>query len=285
VQVPTGTVGSGTGDGSGQVVVDNGLTFECETLPSSTPSTGSNTNTNSNTNNNSNTTNVGIHNNISNTNTLSQKQQQNQNQSQTATGGSASSTSNATGGTSSASATGNGDGSNNSTSIYDAAHIPVSTAVAPPILPTAPCTKGYSGGGQGASLGLSGGFARIDQGCDDRELARAFSGPQTIASCKILVYGDKNQKRAKKHPEQAVTMEDCLRGQRVQVVIKEVPAPVVAPMIQPVAITVPVTIVNPLPAPPEYRTVIDVVAPKKKAVHHLPPNCQNVLVQKCTQEK
>ena len=33
VQVPTGTVGNGVGDGSGQVVVDNGLTFECETLP------------------------------------------------------------------------------------------------------------------------------------------------------------------------------------------------------------------------------------------------------------
>ena len=30
VQVPTGTVGAGTGDGPGQVVVDNGLTFQCQ---------------------------------------------------------------------------------------------------------------------------------------------------------------------------------------------------------------------------------------------------------------
>src|SRR5580658_1127573 len=45
VQVPTGTVGSGVGDGSGQVVVDNGLTFECETLPTAS-GTAVNTNTN-----------------------------------------------------------------------------------------------------------------------------------------------------------------------------------------------------------------------------------------------
>ena len=33
VQVPTGTIGNGVGDGDGQVVVDSGLTFICEKLP------------------------------------------------------------------------------------------------------------------------------------------------------------------------------------------------------------------------------------------------------------
>jgi hypothetical protein len=128
------------------------------------------------------------------------------------------------------------------------------------------------------AIGGSFGGGKVDQGCDDRELARAFSGPQTVASCKILI-------ATKKAKKAGITLEDCLQGQRVEVVVKEVPAPVVAPTIQPVAITVPVTIVNPLPAPPEYRTEVDVVAPKKKIVHHLPPNCQNVLVRKCTQGK
>lgn len=50
VQVPNGTTGSGTGDGLGQVVTDGGLTFECEVLPTSDPSTTSNVNKNQNTN-------------------------------------------------------------------------------------------------------------------------------------------------------------------------------------------------------------------------------------------
>src|ERR1700690_2918727 len=45
VQVPTGTVGSGTGDGSGQVVVDSGLTFECEAPPTATPAPTTSTST------------------------------------------------------------------------------------------------------------------------------------------------------------------------------------------------------------------------------------------------
>ena len=51
VQVPTGTTGSGTGDGSGQVVVDSGLTFICETLPvaTTTPPSATNNNTSNST--------------------------------------------------------------------------------------------------------------------------------------------------------------------------------------------------------------------------------------------
>lgn len=55
VQVPSGTVGNGTGDGSGQVVTVEGITFQCQAPPSD-PST-SNTNTNKNKNSNSNTNN------------------------------------------------------------------------------------------------------------------------------------------------------------------------------------------------------------------------------------
>ena len=51
IQVPTGTLGSGTGDGSGQVVVDNGLTFECETLPTAPPPTTTTPSTSSSTSN------------------------------------------------------------------------------------------------------------------------------------------------------------------------------------------------------------------------------------------
>jgi hypothetical protein len=52
-------------------------------------------------------------------------------------------------------------------------------------------------------IGGSFGSGKVDQGCDDRELARSFSGPQTLASCKILI----NTKKAKKA---GVTLEDCL---------------------------------------------------------------------------
>src|SRR5580698_925037 len=55
VQVPTGTLGTGTGDAPGNVVVDNGLTFQCQP-PTPAPTAGNtNTNTNSNTNNNTST--------------------------------------------------------------------------------------------------------------------------------------------------------------------------------------------------------------------------------------
>lgn len=267
--------------------VVEGIAFICVPSTPTTPSTGSNSNVNNNTNNNTNnnsansssTSNTKVNTTVKLNNTLSNTQSQNQNQSQTATGGNA--TSSATGGAGgSATATGNGDGSNNNTSIYDAAHIPVNTAIAPPILPTAPCTKGYSAGGQGASLGLSGGFSRVDQGCDDRELARAFEGPQTKASCKILV----NTKKAKKA---GVTMDDCLAGSRGTVIFQSLPAPAPiaqAPIVIPaplVSVTVTPAPVVTLPAPPQYRTSVTVHAPVK----HVKPECQNQLVMRCVVHK
>src|SRR5208282_2523737 len=279
VQVPTGTKGNGQGDDSGHVDTVEGITFQCQTPPAASKShnnVATNTNTNTNNNSNQNTNN----NTATSTASSNQTQAQKQQQSQTATGGTASSTSNATGGN----ATANGDNSNNSTTNYDAARIPVNTAITPPILPTAPCLKGYGGAGQGATLGLSGGFSRVDGGCDDRELARSFEGPQTVASCKILI----NTKKAKKA---GVTMEDCMSGVRRQqtIIVQAPPAPVPtpAPIVIPapqVSVTVTPAPVVTLPAPPQYRTSITVHAPVK----HTKPECQNQLVMRCvakSQEK
>jgi hypothetical protein len=187
--VPAGTVVNGTGDGSGQVVVDNGLTFICEALPTNTlapaiNNTNNSLNTNSNSNNNSNTNN----------NTLSQQQGQRQSQSQgqtqTATGGSAN-------------ATNNGNGSNNNTTNVAAPKIPVASAAPVSLLPSAPCVKSYGGGAQTGPFGMSFGGGKIDEGCDIRETARAFSGISKLAQCKLLV----NEKESKKA---GVTLADCM---------------------------------------------------------------------------
>jgi len=275
VQVPTGTVGAGTGDGSGQVVVDDGLTFECETLPNSTPSSASNSNTN--TNSNSNTVNSTLS--SSNVNSLKQNQtqQQQQSQSQTATGGAATST--ATGGT----AANNGNNSNNSTTNVEAPKIPVASAYAPTALPSAPCVKSYGGGAQTMSLGLSGGFGKIDKGCDDRETARSFAllGSR-LAACKVLIQ-EREAKRA------GVTLADCLQlptpelKETARVVTREAtPAP---PVVIVENVVTPAPVVN-VTTPPVVKTVVTVTAPKKKpVVHHLPPSCQNVVQPRCPQEK
>ena len=171
-----------------------------------------------------------------------QTQGQQQGQTQTATGGSAASS------------------NSNDTKI-------AASAISPPVLPTVPCFKGAGGAVQAGMIGGSFGAGKVDQGCDYRELARAFSGPQTVASCKILL----NTKKAKKA---GITMEDCLGVQPVsqnvvtsqQVMTPEPVAPVIiveqAPMVLPQA---------------------PVVMPKlkHKRVQHLPPNCQNVLQRVC----
>ena len=292
-QVPIGTVGNGSGDGSGQVDTVEGIEFQClPTDPTPTPTnptsnTNSNTNNNSNANNNSNSnannnsnsnknTNT-LTNTVSsnNTNTLAQHQSQNQNQSQTANGGNSVSTSSSTanggsskssstsaggngyGGASNATATGNGSNSNNTVNNVAADKIPVSSAITPPILPTVPCFKGMGGSAQTMAFGASFGGGKVDQGCDDRELARAFSGPQTIASCKILI----NTKKAKKI---GITLEECLRPLPTRVImVPEVAAPVVpVPTPLPVVIVVPVQ-VAPILAPPQYRTEMTVHPPKR----------------------
>ena len=169
-----------------------------------------------------------------------QTQGQQQGQTQTATGGSAASS------------------NSNDTKI-------AASAISPPVLPTVPCFKGAGGAVQAGMIGGSFGAGKVDQGCDDRELARAFSGPQTVASCKILL----NTKKAKKA---GITMEDCL-GKTPEV------SPTVQQLVTP-EIVAPVIIVEQAPMVlPQAPVVMPKL--KRKVVHHLRPDCQNVVVRVC----
>jgi hypothetical protein len=188
VQVPTGTVGSGTGDGSGQVVVDNGLTFICEALPTATTG-GTQTQTQSQTSASSSV----------NTNTNS------------TTGGTSSSTSSVkdsgnSANTNTTSSAGGGNGSNNTNTTTNVAApiIPVASAYAPTSLPSAPCIKGFGLGVQVPQAGVSFGGGKVDVGCDERELARSYAllGSK-LAACKILVANERSQKAG-------VTLTDCM---------------------------------------------------------------------------
>jgi hypothetical protein len=234
-----------------------------------------NTNTNSaNSASNSTSTSNATSNATSNQNqTQQQQQKQQQSQSQIATGGNATSTATSTGGN----AVGNGDNSNDSITNIAAPKIPVASAITPPIMPTVPCFKGYGGSAQTMAFGGSFGGGKVDHECEARELARSFSGPQTAASCKILL----NTKDAR---AAGVTMEDCLRPVPVQV-ITAVPPQVVPIPPAPVVIVVPAPVVNiaspALPSPPQYRTEITVTAPKPVKKKHMAPQCQNGLELRC----
>lgn len=73
------------------------------------------------------------------------------------------------------------DGNNASTSVsvggdtYEAARIPVATAYAPSIAPTAPCMGSTSGGAQVAGFGFSAGGTWTDSNCQLLEQVRAVS--------------------------------------------------------------------------------------------------------------
>jgi hypothetical protein len=254
VQVPTGTKGTGTGDGSGQVVVDSGLTFICEALPVATTQPPS-SNTNSNTNNNSSASNSSTSASVS----AKQKQQQSQNQSQTANGGNSTSSSTSASTSTGGNAVGNGVNSNNSITNVAAPKIPVASAITPPILPTVPCFKGYGGSAQTMAFGASFGGGKVDKGCNARELARSFSGPQTTASCKILL-------ATKEAQAAGITMEDCL-----PIVA---PIAVVAPSPVLVAPTVTLNLVLPSGDLIESNRTVTHNA-TRKAVHRRMRPCQN----------
>jgi hypothetical protein len=245
VQVAPGTPGT---------TVVEGITFQCQ--PNTPPVTPPNVTDNHIQNNihNKNTNNNTSSSNSSASSNQSQDQTQKQSQSQVATGGNASSTS---------AATENGNNSNNTT--VEAPKIPVSTAIAPTVFPTVPCLKGYGGAVQTGMFGGSFGGGKIDEGCDQRELARSFSGVSKVAQCKILV----NTKAAKKA---GVTMLDCMG-----------PAQEIVP--EPVA---PVIVVTPAPlvlVAPTYVIPSPVRVHKKRVVHHMRPDCQNVVQQICKGEK
>lgn len=143
------------------------------------------------------------------------------------------------------SAEANNSGGNSSnvyetSSVYNAAKIPVSTAYAPTTIPTSPCLKGYSGGGQGQSLGLSFGGSKADGNCQLLELARSFdSMNERLAGCKVKV-SSKISKKA------GVTLDDCMA-------VEMVPAPPTAPVVipppapQPTVIVVPTQALAPVP--------------------------------------
>lgn len=157
IQVPAGTLGNGPGDGNGQVDTVEGITFECEALPTAgSPSSSSSSSS------------------------------ANATGGQGGQGGSASSS--ATGGTQSSTTSANGSNSLNIAASSASAYAPTS-------LPSAPCVKSFGVGVQSQAAGISFGGNKIDTGCDERELARSYAllGAKT-AACKILVSNEKSQK-------------------------------------------------------------------------------------------
>jgi hypothetical protein len=98
------------------------------------------------------------------------------------------------------------------------------------------------------AVGVSGSGGKIDAGCDAREEARVYAllGART-AACKVMVFDKKNQKLAKKHPEQAVTMDDCMYEPPTPPVV-EAPAPP-APVQIILPANTPIAAVAPAPTP------------------------------------
>jgi hypothetical protein len=242
VQVPTGTVGNGIGDGPGQVVVDNGLTFQCQTLPPATPPTTPTTATSTSssgatsgstsgasaTGGNSKST-SGVSNSGNSTNTLSNQQTQNQTQSNTS--------SNKNDNAASASNSGNNSAYNNSetTNIKPES----ASAITPTLIPTAPCLGTIGGAGQTIAGGLSFGATKVDKGCDSRQAALLFavSLHNSDAAARIMC-ATRAAKSAK------LTLAQCLAS------FVPVPVQVIAPAPAPVAVTpIAVTVNIPEPQP------------------------------------
>ena len=243
VQVPTGTVGTGTGDAPGNVVVDNGLTFQCQP-PTPAPTTGNtNTNTNSSTSGStSGSTSTATGGNATATggnSTSNQTQGQKQGQSQSSNNQSA-----------------GGSVSNvgNSVENITAPKIPVASAYAPTTIPSAPCVKGFGAGIQTMPVGGSLGGSKVDAGCDIREDARSFFlAGSRLAGCKMLV----SSKRAQKA---GVTLQDCLTTPPP--IVAPAPVPVVQPAPQITVVQAPPTFVYlsapPIASAPPAATVIPV---------------------------
>ena len=292
VQVPAGTAGSGSGDGSGQVDTVEGITFECEALPTATP-TGGNSNATSNSSSNSqsassatggssrsqssatggnaaggnanaavsNSGNATVSNNVvasggAGGTATARGGNQKQTQSQSLTNS----------GNSSATASGNGNNSDNSTYIVPRQ---VASAIAPSVAPTTPCFKGFSGGGQSATFGFSFGGGKIDENCAELEASRL--APSLVARCKVYL--------TNKYVKQAgVTMEDCLGPigpTQVDVAVPTQVNPVVAQA--PIIITNPAPIVDVTIVPPPVvapaPNIVKASRAQRKPVHHVMKPC------------
>ena len=248
IQVPTGTVGNGVGDGNGQVVVDNGLTFQCQappTAPTTTPTSSSSTSSasaNSGSNSSSSasggaggaggkggSSNIGpITNTLANTNTLSQSQSQKQQQTSSQTTAANSS------------AAGAGANSNNTTNVSNAQRS-TPGAYAPPIL-ASNCQGSITAGASSPAAAIAFGGSHADKNCQALAVAAAFnvlSNP--TAAAKILC----NTKAAK---DAHLTLDDCLAIVVPQPVV-QAEAPPAPPTASPVSVTV-----N-LPPPPPVQVL------------------------------
>jgi hypothetical protein len=255
VQVPTGTVGNGTGDGSGQVVVDSGLTFECETLPttSTTPTTSNSTSTANSNATGGNASSTATGGNVKNTNTLTNTQGQKQGQTQSNSSVN-----------SNQSSSGSVSDVGNSQTTVEAPKIPVNTAVAPPVFSTTNCFKGFSAGGQTAVGGLSFGGGGIDKNCAAERVAQDyFAMGNRLAACKVIT-------STKASKDAGVTLADCMNVPVpvVRTVVPVVSAPVPAPVTVQITNNIP-----PAPAPIILHEEMTVTAPRpqaKKRVVHRP---------------
>jgi hypothetical protein len=220
VGIGGGATNNGNGNGNG-----NGSN-------NSTTANGGTSNANGNgSNNTTNSTSAATGNGSNNTTSQGQKQGQGQQQSST-------SSANNTGGNSSNSYSSTND------ETYNAAKIPANTAYAPTTLPTVPCLKTYSGGGQGSSFGFSFGGGKVDKNCALLETARSFDEMnERLAGCKVKISSDYAKKAG-------VTLEDCMAVEMVHVVTPP-PAPVVekAPVVPPQVVVVQVPVPAPAPAP------------------------------------
>ena len=214
IQVPAGTVGNGTGDGNGQVVTVQGITFQCVNPPTATPP-----------------------NSVNSSNSSSSSSATGGNASSTATGGNASSNQGQKQGQSQSSTNNNQSAGGsvsdvgNSQTTVEAPKIPVNTAEAPPVFSTANCFKGFSAGGQTAVAGLSFGGGGIDKNCAAERIAQDyFAMGNRLAACKVII-------TTKASKAAGVTLSDCLnvpeRALRTVMV-----APPVNPSQSPISVTV-----------------------------------------------
>jgi len=272
VQVPAGTVGNGTGDGSGQVVVDNGLTFICEALPTATtgsPITNSNTNSNASnststaTGGNANATGGSVNNSgnssnkntLTNTNTLSNSQSQSQGQKQSQTQANSSVNSNQSAGGSVS------DTGNSSTVVQRSAPM----AYAPTIFPSG-CNGSISGGASAPFGGISIGGTKQDHHCQQMQTAAMFLSQGNLEAATLILCRTWAARDAK------LTLDQCRLIAKAQLPVPVVvpSIPVAVPVINPAPIQVTVN-VPPTPAPIIIHETMTVVGPKlsakRKAVH------------------
>jgi hypothetical protein len=126
-------------------------------------------------------------------------------------------------------------------------------------------------------VGATFGGGKVDDGCASREDARSYMlMGSRISACKVMIQTKQSRKAG-------VTLEDCLaipEPPAPVVIYRNVPAPVQVPLPAPppqvVFITLPAVAPIPLPTPVAPKLVV-----KKRIIHHMPPDCQNVVQVVC----